>query len=122
MTGNDGKDVFDGIVREMCGHTPTTLASIKELAPDFLETIQSLDRVVNEDGAISKKNKRLMALACVCVRMCEDCVYHQAKVCKNFGATKEEILEALKVAVMIGGVPCWSIAKKGITRLFSEWD
>lgn len=122
MTENDGEETFRDIVGEMCGHVPGTLSSIKELAPDFLDTIHSLDRTVNEDGAISRKNKRLMALACVCVRMCEDCVYHQAKVCKNFGATKKEILEALKVAVMVGGVPCWSIAKKGISRLFSEWD
>ena len=118
----DNTDRFDEMVGKMCGHTPDTLAAIKEFSPDFIETIHSLDKVVNEDGAIDKKNKRLMALACVCVRMCEDCVYQQAKVCKNFGATKAEILEAVKVAVMIGGVPCWSIAKKGLAKLFSEWD
>ena len=118
----NAKGGFEEMVDKMCGFTPSTLASINRLAPEFIDTIHSLDKVVNEDGAIDRKNKRLMALACVCVRMCEDCVYQQAKVCKNYGATQEEILEAIKVAVMIGGVPCWSIAKKGITKLFSEWD
>jgi AhpD family alkylhydroperoxidase len=75
-----------------------------------------------EDGALDKKTKRLIALACVAVRMCEDCIYPQAKVAKNYGASKAEIVEALQVAVLTGGVPTWSVAKKGITKLFEEWD
>ena len=35
---------------------------------------------------------------------------------------KAEIVEALQVAVLTGGVPTWSVAKKGITKLFEEWD
>lgn len=116
------KEKYDEMVDDMDGFVPATLAAIKEQSPDFIETIHSLDRVANTDGAISKKNKRLMALACICVRMCEDCVYQQATVCKKFGATRAEILEAVKIAVMTGGVPCWSIAKKGIARVFAEWD
>jgi alkylhydroperoxidase/carboxymuconolactone decarboxylase family protein YurZ len=54
--------------------------------------------------------------------MCEDCVYPQAKVAKNYGATREEIIEALNIAVLTGGVPTWSTAKRGITQLFEEWD
>lgn len=116
------KEKFDEMVDSMCGFTPDTLAAINSQAPDFIETIHSLDRVANVDGAIDRKHKRLMALSCVCVRMCEDCIYSQAKVCKNFGASRAEILEALKVAVMTGGVPCWSIAKEPIAKLFAEWD
>ena len=95
---------------------------LNELDPSFIDTLHTMDRVMVEDGALDRKTKRLMALSCVAVRMCEDCVYAQARVAKNYGATKEEILEAIKVAVLIGGVPCWSVAKRGITKLFAEWD
>lgn len=88
------------MVDDMGGFAPSTLSSINTLAPDFMETIHMLDRVANTDGAIDRKHKRLMALARVCIRMCEDCVYSQARVCKNFGATREEIIEAMEVAVM----------------------
>ena len=104
------------------GYAPDTLRAINELDPSFIDTLHTMDRVMVEDGALDRKTKRLIALSCVAVRMCEDCVYAQARVAKNYGATKEEILEAIKVAVLIGGVPCWSIAKKGISRLFAEWD
>lgn len=107
---------------DMGGFAPTTLKAIKDLDPQMIELIHNMDRVIVEDGALDKKTKRLIALACVCIRSCEDCVYPQAKVAKNYGATKEEILEAVNVAVLTGGVPSWSIAKKGIAQLFEEWD
>jgi len=71
---------------------------------------------------LDRKTKRLIALACVAVRMCDGCVYPQAKVAKNMGATRDEIMEALNIAVLTGGVPTWSNAKEGISELFEEWD
>jgi 4-carboxymuconolactone decarboxylase len=107
---------------EMGGFVPVTLKAIKDHHPELAVLIREMDRVMVKDGALDRKTKRLIALACVAVRMCEDCVYPQAKVAKNYGATKEEIIEALNVAVLTGGVPCWSTAKKGIIRLFEEWE
>ena len=107
---------------EMGGFVPGTLKAIKEHHPELAVLIREMDRVMVTDGALDRKTKRLIALACVAVRMCEDCVYPQAKVAKNFGASKEEIIEALNVAVLTGGVPCWSTAKKGIIRVFEEWE
>ncbi len=120
--GRGCSEKFGQMCADMGGYAPDTLKAIKELDPALLDTIHTMDRVMVTDGALDRKTKRLMALSCVAVRMCEDCVYAQAKVAKNYGATKEEILEAINVAVLIGGVPCWSTAKKGITKLFSEWD
>ncbi len=113
---------FNEMCRDMGGYAPDTLKAIMELDPALIDTIHTMDRVMVHDGALDKKTKRLIALSCVAVRMCEDCVYAQAKVAKNYGATREEILEAINVAVLTGGVPCWSTAKKGIMKLFAEWD
>ena len=117
-----GMGTMKKMAGDMGGFAPDTLQAINELDPGFMETVHNLDRIMVTDGALDKKTKRLMALSCVIVRMCEDCVYPQAKVAKNFGATKEEILEAVNVAVLTGGMPCWSTAKKGIMQLFSEWE
>lgn len=101
---------------------PKTLKAIKNLSPDFVDLIRDMDDVILTDGALDRKTKRLIALACVCIRSCDDCVYPQARVAKNYGATREEIIEAVQVAVLTGGVPSWSIAKKGLIDLFTEWD
>ncbi|MCL2149255.1 MAG: carboxymuconolactone decarboxylase family protein [Methanomassiliicoccaceae archaeon] len=122
MSCNDPERHYCEMCGEMGGFAPDTLKSIRELNPEFLENLHIMDKFMTEDKALDKKTKRLIALACVAVRMCDDCIYPQAKVAKNFGATKEEIIEAIQVAVLTGGVPCWSSAKGGIARLFEEWD
>ena len=93
-----------------------------EALPKLMPSYSNFRQEVYREGALNQKTKRLIALACVAVRMCEDCVYPQAKVAKNYGATREEIIEALNIAVLTGGVPTWSTAKYGITQLFEEWD
>jgi 4-carboxymuconolactone decarboxylase len=115
-------EAVEKLSKEMGGYTPQTLKSIKKHHPELAVLINDMDRVMVEDGALDRKTKRLIALACVAVRMCEGCIYPQAKVAKNFGATKEEIIEALNIAVLTGGVPTWSTAKEGINQLFDEWD
>ncbi len=106
----------------MGDYIPSTLAHIRKHNPELAVVIKELDRVLMEDGALDRKTKRLIAMACVAVRMCEDCVYAQAKTAVNYGATKEEIVEAMHVAVVTGGVPAWSVAKKGLTQVFNELE
>lgn len=118
----EGGRSFCEMYKSMGDYAPDTLKAIQKLDPELIETIHVMDSIMVTDGALDKKTKRLIALACVAVRMCDDCVYAQAKVAKNYGATKEEILEAINVALLTGGVPSWSAAKGGISKLFEEWD
>ncbi|NLN71872.1 MAG: carboxymuconolactone decarboxylase family protein [Thermoplasmatales archaeon] len=118
----DSEESFKNMCMKMGNFAPKTLRAIRDQNPEFVKLINTMDEVILKDGALDKKTKRLIALACVAVRMCDDCVYPQAKVAKNYGATREEILEAMQVAVLTGGVPSWSSAKMGLARLFEEWD
>jgi len=119
MTANEA---VEELREQMGGYVPPTLHHIKNNHPALAVIIRDMDKVINTDGALDRKTKRLIALACVSVRMCEGCIYPQAKVAKNCGATREEIMEALNIAVLTGGVPSWSTARTGITELFEEWD
>ncbi|MDW5564079.1 MAG: carboxymuconolactone decarboxylase family protein [Methanomassiliicoccus sp.] len=116
------EDAVDEMGCRMGNYVPHALAHIKEHNPELAVVIKELDRVLVEDGALDRKTKRLIALACVATRMCEDCVYPQARVAANFGATKEEIVEAMHVAVVTGGVPVWSVAKRGLSQVFAEME
>lgn len=75
-----GNNKFGQMCSGMGGYAPDTLKAINELDPSFIDTLHTMDRVMVEDGALDRKTKRLMALSCVAVRMCEDCVYAQARV------------------------------------------
>jgi AhpD family alkylhydroperoxidase len=70
---------------------------------------------VYKDGALSLKTKRLIALACGFQAGCTRCIQGQTKDAVAAGATKEEVLEAVSVAVVMGGTAVsaetWRVVK-----------
>jgi AhpD family alkylhydroperoxidase len=63
----------------------------------------SFRKQVYQDGALSGKVKRLIALAAGLQAGCTRCIQGQTRDALAAGATKEEILEAVAVAVVMGG-------------------
>lgn len=68
---------------------------------------------VYKGGALSGKNKRLMALVGALVGGCEGCILFQSTQAMELGATVEEVLEAAAVAASLGG----TMAESKITWL-----
>jgi len=70
---------------------------------------------VYQDGALNAKTKRLIALAAGLVGNCTRCVQGQTKDAVAAGATKEEVLETVAVAVVMGGTAVsaesWRVVK-----------
>lgn len=57
------------------------------------------------DGALDAKTKELISLGIsICIR-CEGCIAFHVKDAVDAGATKEEILETIGVAIVMGGGP-----------------
>jgi AhpD family alkylhydroperoxidase len=70
---------------------------------------------VYRDGALSGKVKRLIALAAGLQAGCTRCIQGQTKDALAAGATKEEILETVAVAIVMGGTAVsaetWRVVK-----------
>lgn len=70
---------------------------------------------VYKDGALSLKTKRLIALACGFQAGCTRCIQGQTKDAITAGATKQEVMEAVAVAIVMGGTAVsaetWRIVK-----------
>lgn len=70
---------------------------------------------VYKDGALSLKTKRLIALACGLQAGCTRCVQGQTRDAISAGATKNEVLEAVTVAIVMGGTAVsaetWRVVK-----------
>jgi ribonuclease HI len=63
----------------------------------------ALDHDFYSEGALPKKAKELMGLVASTVLRCNDCIsYHLIEAVKR-GATVDEIIEALGIALMAGG-------------------
>lgn len=110
------------VFHKKMGYVPQLLELIKDADPEMLETISNLDKVILKDGKMSEKNKRLIAMCMSAQAQCEKCVDTHAKAALYLGATKEEIMEALFVAMLVGGAPCLSAARRTISFLRGEID
>ena len=71
--------------------------------PEVTAAANALREAVYKDGALSSKVKRLLAMAVALGIGCMPCIIAQTKRAVEAGATKEEVLEALSVLLMIHG-------------------
>ena len=67
----------------------------------FLE----LERNAFKDNNLSKMNKELIALGISVIIDCESCMQWHTNEALNSGASEDQILEALEVAIEMGGGP-----------------
>jgi len=63
----------------------------------------ALDSRAYEEGALDERTKELLGLATSMVLKCDDCVTYHIVRCVQLGLTDEELLEALNVALVVGG-------------------
>ena len=70
-----------------------------------LAAFRDVVKAASTDGALSHKDKELIALASSIAIRCEGCIVFHSRACVRLGATRAEILEMLGVAVEMGGGP-----------------
>jgi len=75
----------------------------RRAVPAVGQAYDVLPEAVYQDGALSGKVKRLMALSGALVHGCRACVVFQTEYALNLGASVEEVLEACAVAISLGG-------------------
>ncbi len=63
----------------------------------------ALDSRAYEEGALDERTKELLGLATSMVLRCEDCIDYHIIRCVQLGFTDDELLEALNVALVVGG-------------------
>lgn len=63
----------------------------------------ALDHDVYDEGALPKKAKELMGLVASTVLRCNDCICYHLIEAVECGATNEEVIEALGIALVVGG-------------------
>ena len=63
----------------------------------------NLDGAAYRDGALPAKTKELLGLVASLVLRCNDCVTYHILQCHQQGATREELVEAFDVALIVGG-------------------
>ncbi len=77
---------------------------LREALPGLMAAHDAVQAEVYKDGALSVKVKQLMSLAIALQAGCTPSIIVRAKRAIETGATKEEVLETIAVAVAMGGI------------------
>jgi AhpD family alkylhydroperoxidase len=76
---------------------------IMELDHLGIKRFFGLDSATYRDGALSGKTKELLGLVASAVLRCNDCIDYHLEQCAGTGSTQAEIIDALNVALVVGG-------------------
>ena len=98
--GNETEKFFEAFKNDM--------AKMKEQTPDVVNGFVGLFSKVMKDGALTVKEKEFIALGIGVTQRCAPCIRLHIQKCLEAGATKEQILEAAGVAVLMGGGPAYT--------------
>lgn len=74
-------------------------------SPEVASAFTAMHEAALSDGAMSRGVKELMAVAIAIVTHCDGCVAWHLQAAAEAGATREMAIEALDVAVLMGGGP-----------------
>lgn len=92
----------------------------KLLAADnkVIKRIFNLDTNAYSPGALDVKTKELLGLVASAVLRCDDCVKYHLESCQKQGASREEVLETLAIATLVGG----TIVIPHLRRAYEYWE
>ena len=95
------------------------LGALSQAAPGLLGGFKKLADEAARPGALSPGLKELVAATLGVARGCEDCILFHVAAARRHGASREELVELLSVAVEMGGGPSLVYAAKALT-IFDE--
>ncbi|MGV7092971.1 carboxymuconolactone decarboxylase family protein [Siccibacter turicensis] len=76
-----------------------TLGKFATLQPEFMKGFQQMNAIVSEHKHLDPKTHELIALAVAVTTRCDGCLAVHVDAAVKHGATREEIAEALAVAI-----------------------
>ena len=91
--------------KDLTQNISANLAQLHKTQPGVMKGFSEMGKAAMAGGALDPKTKELLALAVGVAARCDGCIGFHAKALARLGATKEEVHEALGVAIYMGGGP-----------------
>jgi len=94
------------------------LKIFEKIDPELLKLVQNTNAFALADGALPRKIKLLIAMALDAAHGAAEGVKSLTQQAMQAGATKEEVVEALRVAQYVSGVGAVYVAARAFKELF----
>lgn len=83
-----------------------------------IKRIFNLDTNAYTAGALDVKTKELLGLVASAVLRCDDCIKYHLETSYKEGITREEMMEAMGIATLVGG----TIVIPHLRRAYEFWE
>lgn len=83
-----------------------------------IKRIFNLDTNVYAEGHLPVKTKELLGLVASAVLRCDDCIAYHLETAHKSGVTKEEMMETMSIATLVGG----TIVIPHLRRAVEFWE
>lgn len=104
-----GKDLKT--LEKKIGKVPKFFKELTTKEPEMFNLVMRFEQHIWDDGAISSKTKKLIAIAIAAAMRDQHAVRAQMAGAKNLGVTKGEVEEALRVTFLLAGMPAYVYGK-----------
>lgn len=81
------------------------MEGLGEEIPETMAGFGALHEASTADGALSLRTKELIALGIAITVRCDGCIAYHVHDAMEAGATHQEVVETIGVAIMMGGGP-----------------
>lgn len=82
-----------------------SMSELGDKIPEIIDSFNSLHKVSIAKGSLTSKTKELIALGIAITVRCDGCIAFHVHDALNAGATSQEVLETIGVAILMGGGP-----------------
>ncbi|MFA4825177.1 MAG: carboxymuconolactone decarboxylase family protein [Methanoregula sp.] len=93
------------------GKVPKFFRELTTKEPEMFNLVMRFEQYIWDDGKISGKTKKLIAIAIAAAMRDQHAVRAQLAGAKNLGVTKGEVEEALRVTFLLSGMPAYVYGK-----------
>lgn len=98
-----------------------TIGGLRKDIPDVMQGFSAMASAALSEGVLDKKTKELIALSIGVAGHCKGCIGFHVKALIGLGVTREELTEALGMAIYMGGGPSLMYAAEAM-QAFEEFS
>jgi len=99
---------------EVAASLAAPLRELRGGAPDVMKGFSAIARAALEPKALDAKTKELIALAIGVATRCDACIAFHAEAAVRQGASRDEVMETLGMAIYMGAGPSVMYAAQAV--------
>jgi AhpD family alkylhydroperoxidase len=99
---------------EMAKNLSGAIRQVRTGTPDVMKAFSAMAQSATQDGALDSRTKELIALGIAVAIRCDGCVAFHAEAAVKHGATREEVMETMGMALYMGAGPSLMYAAQAV--------